>query len=125
MGGECFMRQNEIDFPLLSVIPTEHSMRTLDDFIAGPSPCGHDEMRNYAVILSAETMVVESTDMSVQKHIDAERLRYIEQYIKQRLYPASWIKRVSTYNRTDYESVFKARVGAPNYNYIEVAWTYC
>jgi hypothetical protein len=118
------MRPVEIVFPLLSVTPTENSMRHIDDLIGGAAPCGHEEIRNYRVIISVQTRVEESTDELAQKNIDEERLRYIEQYIRRRQYPTSWIKGVYAENRTNYTVFFTERLRAPNYNYIEVSPTY-
>jgi hypothetical protein len=122
--GECFMRPVEVTFPLLSVTPTEYSLRTLDTMIEGASPCGHDDIRNYVVVLSVETMIAESTDVSVQKHIDAERVRYVKQYIEQSRHQTGWVRDIYTESRTDYEWVYKERLRAPNYNYVEVWPTY-
>lgn len=122
--GECFMRPIGLIFPLLSVTPTEDSLSVLDELIDGASPCGHDDIRNYVIVISVNTTIAESTDLSAQKHIDAERVRYVEQYIKRRQRQSGWVKHIYTENRTDYESVYKERLGAPNYNYIDVEWTY-
>lgn len=63
---------------------------------------------------------METDDISVLKHLDAERMRYVEAYISDRKKPNGWVKSIYTWKKTDYERVYRERIGPPNYNTIEV-----
>ncbi len=47
-------------------------------------------------------------------------MRYVEAYISDRKKPNGWVKSIYTWKKTDYERVYRERIGPPNYNTIEV-----
>jgi hypothetical protein len=116
----------DVRFPRLSVTPSAYSLERIDELLIDQANYVNGDIRNYTIIISVETVMYESDDQAAQKHIDGERLRYIEQYIKIRLPASSAVKHVYTENGTDYRFVQKehGRYLAPDNNRIEVSLTF-